>query len=108
MRITKDDIADLRGEVPTECDFCQQPRHFEYLEPEEAGQWICHECLQKWLRKDVQKIKVLLSWVYNDVDAAKWWFTPQTYLANRTPHELILQDHSESIVSQLEDAIGAK
>jgi hypothetical protein len=109
MRITKDDIADLRGETPTACDYCQKARHFEELEPEEAGQWICHDCLRRWLNKDVERIRVLLKCVYDPVEAAKWWFTPQPYLAHRTPNELILCDHSESLVSQLEKAmVGTK
>jgi hypothetical protein len=43
-------IADLRGGVPEKCDFCDQP----YVEghrwpiPEEAGEWTCNLCLEKW------------------------------------------------------------
>jgi hypothetical protein len=101
MRITKEDIADLRGETPVLCDFCGQRRRFEELEPEEAGEWVCHSCLRKWLKHDVEQIKAILAMLYSDLEAAKWWFTPQEYLSSRTPHEMILSDASSVLVQQL-------
>jgi hypothetical protein len=101
MRITKEDIADIRGATPVRCDFCQCLRNFEELEPEEAGDWVCHDCLRKWLKQDVQQIKTILALLYNDLEAAKWWFTPQAYLAGRTPHEMILSDASSVLLLQL-------
>lgn len=41
-------IEDLRGGVPSKCDFCQKPTPPEQLEPEEAGDWVCRECLERW------------------------------------------------------------
>jgi hypothetical protein len=101
MRITKEDIADFRGGIPTLCDFCHQPRTIEELEPEEAGDWACHDCLRKWLARDVDAIKAILECVYDETDAAKWWFTPQSYLSDRTPHELILSDQSDALLYHL-------
>lgn len=45
-QISKSDIAALRGGEPTKCDWCDQPAPFAQLEPEEAGQWVCHGCLE--------------------------------------------------------------
>lgn len=45
---TRDLIEGLRGGVPEACDFCRQPRASDELEPEEAGEWVCHECLRRW------------------------------------------------------------
>lgn len=39
-------IVDLRG-TPTKCDFCGKEYPEEDLHPEEAGQWICIECIKK-------------------------------------------------------------
>lgn len=51
MNIVKRMLADLRGE-PTQCDFCEQPKPLEQLEPEEAGAWVCHECLERWEKQE--------------------------------------------------------
>ena len=40
---TRQLIADLRGGVPEKCDWCG--KRASYLEPEEAGDWVCHACL---------------------------------------------------------------
>jgi len=40
-------IEALRGGVPRNCDFCQQPKLAAELHPEEAGQWICNDCIAK-------------------------------------------------------------
>jgi len=45
---TRDFIVALRGGVPKGCDFCQKPTAPEKLHPEEAGMWVCEECLAKW------------------------------------------------------------
>ena len=46
-------IADLRGGVPQQCDFCKQPYTGErYPIPEEAGEWACSECYDQWYGKD--------------------------------------------------------
>ena len=47
----KDIIIGLRG-VPDKCDFCYQFKPLEELEPEEAGDWVCHECLKRWSETD--------------------------------------------------------
>lgn len=41
-------IIDLRGGVSSKCDFCLKPTLPVQLEPEEAGAWVCWECLEKW------------------------------------------------------------
>jgi hypothetical protein len=101
MRITKEDIANFRGGVPLCCDFCHCLRNLDELEPEEAGDWACHDCLRKWLKHDVEQIKAILGLLYSDLEAAKWWFTPQTYLSQLTPHEMMLSDASHVLLTQL-------
>lgn len=41
-------ITDLRGGQPQTCSFCGKVR--ADLQPEEAGQWICSDCLAEDLR----------------------------------------------------------
>lgn len=41
-------IEAIRGGVPAKCDFCGKETEPEMLEPEEAGAWVCHECLRRW------------------------------------------------------------
>ena len=58
MEITLQDIIDLRGGLPECCDFCQKP----YTEnrtpvPEEAGQWACIECWDRWEADDAARSK---------------------------------------------------
>lgn len=101
MTVSKEFIADLRGGEPSTCDFCREARPFEELEPEEAGAWVCHHCLRRWMRKDVEAIRVVLKQMYTDLEAAKWWFRPQLYLADRTPHEMLLMDQSEHLLTRL-------
>jgi hypothetical protein len=102
VTLTKEDIAELRGDVPIRCDFCKQLRSFNSLEPEEAGAWVCHHCMRRWLAQDVGRIKLLLAHLYTDLEAAKWWFSPQSYLADRTPHELLLSDQSGPLMARLQ------
>lgn len=45
-------IADLRGGIPANCDFCNQPMDPETAVAEEAGQWACAECWQKFEAED--------------------------------------------------------
>ena len=45
--IAKQLIVDLRGGYPDECDFCGEKKDHAQLEPEEAGQWICHACIDR-------------------------------------------------------------
>lgn len=38
-------IVDLRGGLPTHCDYCGKPYgEARYPIPEEAGAWSCSEC----------------------------------------------------------------
>lgn len=49
-------IVALRGGIPEKCDFCDQPYTDErYPVPEEAGQWTCIECWERWEREDAAK-----------------------------------------------------
>ena len=52
--VGKDFVVALRGEVPSKCDFCYQPKPLEELEPEEAGDWVCHDCLKRWDESDAR------------------------------------------------------
>jgi hypothetical protein len=40
-------ISDLRGGAPHKCDFCGEMVEFDQIHPEEAGLWICYQCIQK-------------------------------------------------------------
>jgi len=40
-------IIGLRGGVPNKCDFCGEDFDEHALYPEEAGMWICIDCIQK-------------------------------------------------------------
>ncbi len=53
MSLSKYGFAMLRGEVPKRCDFCGKETDFDDLEPEEAGDWVCHTCLTKWMWQDL-------------------------------------------------------
>lgn len=44
----KDMIANLRGGIPVACNFCRQEKPPEQMEPEEAGEWVCWACLDRW------------------------------------------------------------
>lgn len=48
-------IVDLRGGVPPKCDFCGRECPPEQLHPEEAGEWVCNLCLERWALKDLVK-----------------------------------------------------
>ena len=46
-------IVALRGGIPERCDFCEQPYTDERLPvPEEAGDWACTECWDRWEKQD--------------------------------------------------------
>ena len=46
-------IVALRGGIPERCDFCEQPYTDERLPvPEEAGDWACTECWNRWEKQD--------------------------------------------------------
>jgi hypothetical protein len=51
-------IIALRGGVPAECDFCGKATAEDDLHPEEAGQWACIYCINKWAEED--KVALLL------------------------------------------------
>lgn len=40
-------IVDLRGGIPDKCSFCANPTEPQNLHPEEAGEWICNECIKR-------------------------------------------------------------
>lgn len=49
-------IAELRGGMPEQCDFCGQPYTKErYPVPEEAQAWACSECWALWEQQDKEK-----------------------------------------------------
>jgi hypothetical protein len=42
-------IANLRGGIPDNCDFCGKPFTEEnYPTPEECGEWACIGCVTRW------------------------------------------------------------
>lgn len=45
---TRELIANLRGGIPDCCNFCGKTTEAEKLHPEEAGMWVCEECLARW------------------------------------------------------------
>ncbi len=49
---TRELIIALRGGVPSKCDFCGKVTESSKLHPEEAGAWVCIECLDKWDKLD--------------------------------------------------------
>lgn len=98
MHITKDDIAELRGGEPHECDFCNEPRSFKELEPEEAGMWACHSCMRQWHAQDVAEIREALSEFYSRLDCAKWWFSKQKMLGFHTPFAVLRTGNSEALL----------
>lgn len=40
-------IEAFRG-TPNKCDFCDREMPPDKLHPEEAGMWVCEDCLKKW------------------------------------------------------------
>ena len=48
----RDLIVSLRGGIPKKCDFCYQVTPPEKLHPEEAGDWVCEDCLERWEKQD--------------------------------------------------------
>lgn len=51
---TRELLLDLRGE-PSRCDFCGVEHPADELEPEEAGLWVCHACLDRWEREEQRR-----------------------------------------------------
>ena len=51
-QLARDLIVALRGGVPSKCDFCGSEVPESLLEPEEAGEWVCHTCMLRWEMKD--------------------------------------------------------
>jgi len=47
-------IINLRGGIPERCDFCKEKRPKHEMHPEEAGEWACIYCIERWdiLEKD--------------------------------------------------------
>lgn len=42
-------IAELRGGIPSNCDFCGKLfTEANYPTPEEGGEWACIECVTRW------------------------------------------------------------
>ena len=49
-------IAELRGGIPESCDFCGKPYNEErHPIPEEAGDWTCSECWERWEKEDAEQ-----------------------------------------------------
>lgn len=47
----RDLIIDLRGGSHEKCDFCGGTFPHEEIHPEEAGQWACIHCIEKWRKE---------------------------------------------------------
>ena len=41
-------IHSLRGGEPTHCDFCTEPFDERGAVPDEAGEWACYRCWDRW------------------------------------------------------------
>lgn len=48
-------IVDLRGGIPAKCDFCGKETPPDLMEPEEAGDWACSDCVARWAEEDAQR-----------------------------------------------------
>ncbi len=49
-------IAEMRGGIPECCDFCGQTfNETRHPIPEEAGEWTCTECWERWEKEDEVK-----------------------------------------------------
>ena len=61
-------IASIRGGIPAKCDFCGQKKPQEQMEPEEAGEWVCWSCLDRWEYQerggyiDMENVIRILDW----------------------------------------------
>lgn len=51
----RDMIFYLRGGWSTRCDFCDRDWPEEKIHPEEAGAWVCEECLERWDAEDKRR-----------------------------------------------------
>lgn len=49
----RDLLIGLRG-APHKCDFCGQEKPESELEPEEGGDWVCHDCMLRWVEQENQ------------------------------------------------------
>lgn len=46
-------IVAMRGGIPDNCDFCGQPFNQQRAPiPEEAGEWTCSECWERWEQEE--------------------------------------------------------
>lgn len=51
-----EEIINLRGGLPEKCDFCQQTYNENRQPiPEEAGEWTCTECWDRWEKESQTK-----------------------------------------------------
>ena len=55
--MTNDDVYEMivavRGGIPERCDFCgERYTDTRYPIPEEAGEWACSECWERWQEED--------------------------------------------------------
>lgn len=66
--ITREDIAEMRGVTPTKCDFCEKDTPFDRLEPEEAGAWVCWDCMARWDRKDLKDARTQIEQIRKQLD----------------------------------------
>ena len=52
MSVIIEFIAWLRGGQPSKCDFCGDDVTLEDAVPEEAGQWACMSCFNRFEEQD--------------------------------------------------------
>jgi len=50
----RDLIINLRGGVPSCCDFCGKLRPENEMHPEEGDMWACIHCIRRWEENDDQ------------------------------------------------------
>lgn len=47
-------ITEMRGGIPDKCSFCEQPFDERGAIPEEAGDWACYPCWDKWAKESAK------------------------------------------------------
>ena len=49
-------LMELRGGMPEKCDFCGGPINDDPI-PEEAGEWACRACYERWEAENAARRK---------------------------------------------------
>jgi len=52
--VARDMIIGLRGGIPLHCNFCGTTNVPDNMHPEEAGEWACITCIERWRKENNQ------------------------------------------------------